>query len=861
MENFRQGDGYARVVLFDPQGRARLVAPADQELLPSPAFSAQVQAALRLKQARAMDVQRHAGELDSNLSLWVPIGVRGGPGDPAEGVLLFQVDAKPLLHRIIQPWPHSQPSAETLLVGVDQGFAVLLSARRLASEAALGWRIAMAEHPEVLAVMAAQGREGVASGLDYNGRRAVGALHRVPGTPWFLVTKVDQMDVYGPMRQRIWSTVFLLLGLITLVALAIGLVVRHQDAGRILEQLAFERERKVLAERSGHLMRHANDIILLTDLEGRILEANVAAGDHFGYGPGQFQGMHIKDLRGPEMAPQLMARFQALKAAGAARFESVYRRKDGTEFPAEVSARVIDLGGESFVLHFVREITERKAAEAALRASEERFSKAFATSPDAINITRLKDGVYLNINPSFTRMTGHRPEDVLGHSSRVEECNIWVDDGDRDRMVAELRERGEVLGFEAQFRAKDGRRIIGRMSAALLEIGDEPCVLSVTRDITQFRQDEEQRRQLESRLHQTEKLESLGSLAGGVAHDMNNVLGAILSLASSRRAGLEAADPMASALDTIATACLRGRGVVRSLLYFVRKDLEETRPLNLNDLVRDMVQLLGYTTLKRITLEMELQEPLALVQGDSGALSHALMNLAVNALDAMPDQGTLRLRTENLPGGQVRLEVRDNGEGMSAEVLAKAIEPFYTTKPLGKGTGLGLAIVFGAMQAHGGGLELRSRPGQGTEAILTFPALDPSAAAAEPAAAAQAVQGSPLTILVVDDDELIRESLVPMLEIMGHAAQAAAGGLEAMVLLQGGLAVDLVILDMNMPGINGAETLARIKAHRPGQRVLMASGYNDSEVTSLVSGFVGVSCIQKPFSMKELRHKLAEMNV
>jgi CheY-like chemotaxis protein len=398
------------------------------------------------------------------------------------------------------------------------------------------------------------------------------------------------------------------------------------------------------------------------------------------------------------------------------------------------------------------------------------------------------------------------------------------------------------------------------MSSALLMIGDEQCMLSTTRDITRFRHDEEERRQLEARLHQSQKLESLGSLAGGVAHDMNNVLGAILSLASARRAGLDPADPMATALDTIATACVRGRGVVASLLYFARKDLEHTQPLDLNDLVRDMVQLLGYTTLKRIRLEMELQDRLALIQGDSGALSHALMNLAVNALDAMPEQGTLRIRTENLPGGVVRLAVRDTGEGMTPEVLAKAVEPFYTTKPVGKGTGLGLAMVFGTMKAHGGELEINSRPGQGTEVLLTFPALDPVPAPPE-AAPEPAGSAVDLSVLVVDDDELIRESLVPMLEIMGHRAQAAPGGEEALALLRGGLQVDLVILDMNMPGLNGSETLARIKAFRPGQAVLMASGYNDSEVSRLVSGHAGVSCIQKPFSMKELKRKLAGMGL
>jgi signal transduction histidine kinase/CheY-like chemotaxis protein len=444
--------------------------------------------------------------------------------------------------------------------------------------------------------------------------------------------------------------------------------------------------------------------------------------------------MELRHLRRPEMAAELLARFQALKAAGSARFESRYLRKDGTEFPVEISARVIELGGEAFVLHFVRDISESKRVE-------------------------------------------------------------------------------------------------------------------------------EERRQLEARLHQTQRLESLGSLAGGVAHDMNNVLGAILSLASSRREGMDASDPLGSTLDTIANACLRGRGVVRSLLYFARQELEETKPVDLNELVRDMVQLLGFTTLKRIGLEVELQDPLPPVLGDRGALSHALMNLAVNALDAMPGQGTLRLRTEGLPDGKVKVSVIDNGEGMTPEVLAKAVEPFYTTKPVGKGTGLGLAMVFGTVKAHGGELELRSSPGQGTEVILTLPALEPAPAAPEPAAACAAAvpPGEPLRILVVDDDELIRESLVPMLEILGHSAQAAPGGLEALDLIRGGLDPDLVILDMNMPGIDGAETLARIKSLRPGQAVLMASGYSDSDINALASGQSGVQCIQKPFTMHELQLKIAAL--
>jgi CheY-like chemotaxis protein len=332
------------------------------------------------------------------------------------------------------------------------------------------------------------------------------------------------------------------------------------------------------------------------------------------------------------------------------------------------------------------------------------------------------------------------------------------------------------------------------------------------------------------------------------------VLAAILSLASAHRddAGLPA--PAARAMGTIVTACLRGRGVIKSLLYFARKGLEEERPLDLNALVADITQLLAHTTLKRVRPVMDLEEDLPLLVGDAGALSHAVMNLCVNAVDAMERGGTLTLRTRREPGGGLALAVTDTGEGMAPEVLAKAMDPFFTTKPLGKGTGLGLSMAFGTMKAHGGALELRSTPGVGTEAELRFPASrvqvpPPATAASSPAPEA----GRSLTILLVDDDELIREAVGPMLEALGHEVRLAAGGQEALDLLARGLEVDLVILDMNMPGITGAETLPRILVLRPGQRVIMASGYSDQDVARLVAGRPGVESLRKPYTMGEIK--------
>ncbi|HEX9081740.1 MAG TPA: ATP-binding protein, partial [Holophagaceae bacterium] len=360
---------------------------------------------------------------------------------------------------------------------------------------------------------------------------------------------------------------------------------------------------------------------------------------------------------------------------------------------------------------------------------------------------------------------------------------------------------------------------------------------------------------------QAQKLESLGILAGGVAHDMNNVLAAILGIASSLKEKMAPSSPDGHSLETVMQACTRGRGVVKGLLYFARKDLQEECAIDLNALVRDLVQLLGFTTLKRFSLETDLEAGLGSLRGDEGAISHALMNLCVNSMDAMEEGGRLTIRTRSLPGGGLELSVADTGAGMPPEVLARAMDPFFTTKPVGKGTGLGLSMVFGTMSAHGGTVELRSRIGQGTEAVLTFPASRVEAPAEPPGVPAppSAADRHALSILVIDDDELVRESVQIMLEGMGHRPVLASGGQEALDLFGQALSVDLVILDMNMPGMNGAETLVHLQSARPDLPVLIATGYSDENVKALLEGRPKVGSVRKPFSAEELGRKLADL--
>ncbi|NNM53312.1 MAG: GAF domain-containing protein [Spirochaetales bacterium] len=370
------------------------------------------------------------------------------------------------------------------------------------------------------------------------------------------------------------------------------------------------------------------------------------------------------------------------------------------------------------------------------------------------------------------------------------------------------------------------------------------------------RRAEEERRVLEARLAQVERLESLGSLAGGVAHDMNNVLGAILNTVATLRAVPEGGS-WEQALTTVTQACLRGRSVVQHLLYFAQKGLQHEVAVNLNDLVNEVVDLLKHTTLQKIHFSLDLQN-LPCVQADPSALTHALMNLCVNAVDAMPEGGTITITTRQLHG--IDLSVRDTGLGMTSEVLSHAMDPFFTTKELGKGTGLGLSQVFGTMRAHEGQLTLESFPGQGTTATMHFPTsrtLNQDGRCFEtPPEDAETPGQLSLKVLLVDDDPLIRDSLIELLELLGHSPTAAAGGQEALNLLGAGYESDVIILDMNMPGMNGAQTLAKIQEIRPSQAVLVTTGYTESDLGDLAK-HGKVMSLSKPFTAKELRTALA----
>jgi len=336
------------------------------------------------------------------------------------------------------------------------------------------------------------------------------------------------------------------------------------------------------------------------------------------------------------------------------------------------------------------------------------------------------------------------------------------------------------------------------------------------------------------------------------------VLGAILAMATTNLQAPPVSSPTQQAFETITRAAERGAKMVRSLLSFARQNPAEERELDLNMIIREEVRLLERTTLAKVRLALELASDLRPIRGDASALTNAFMNLCLNAVDAMPAQGTLTLRTRNMAPSWVEVDVEDTGTGMTQEVQAKALDPFFTTKPVGMGTGLGLSMVFSTVKAHQGQLEIWSQPGQGTRICLRFPACKPSnlpLVAVEPRETAAV--GS-RKVLLVDDDELIRGSVQALLEVLGHQVTVAASGEEALALLQTGLEPDVVILDMNMPGLGGGGTLPALRTLRPSLRVLLSTGRTDQTALNLVAAFPNVTLLSKPFTMEDLRQRIQQ---
>jgi PAS domain S-box-containing protein len=613
------------------------------------------------------------------------------------------------------------------------------------------------------------------------------------------------------------------------------------------------------AERMQAMIDNSWDILSLIDRDGRLIYNSPAAQRLHGFAPDEFAGRNTFDLMHPEDTQRVADAFQRCLAEPGLPVRARYRyaRKGGTWIWMEaVAVNLLDNPEVGAIVVNSRDITKQVEAERAVQDSESHFRSLFSNMVQGFALCRLlfKDGkpddfTYLEVNESFATQTGLR--DVVG--KRISEIAPGIRESNPElfERYGRVVETGVPERFEVYILALD---LWCAISVYRPMEGHFAAVFDVVND---RKKAEAERLRLERQLNQAQKMDSLGSVAGGVAHDMNNVLGSVLMLSSAHEAIQAPDSPAQQAFATITKACQRGRSMVRRLLDFARQDLSELKVLSLNAVVREEVLLLERTTLAQVRFAVELDDDLRAICGDYGALLHALMNLCVNAIDAMPGGGTLTVRTRNAEPGWVELEVVDTGVGMPAEVVEKAMDPFFTTKSHGKGTGLGLSIAYGTVRAHQGTMTLESAPGRGTRVVLRLPSTDITASDSEaPAAPGPEGNARRLDVLLVDDDELIRAAMGPVIQSLGHRVVLTGNAEEALEHLATGERPDVVILDMNMPGLGGKRALPRIRELQPGVPVLLATGRADQEAVDLAQAQPGVTLVPKPISTGELKAHL-----
>jgi len=516
--------------------------------------------------------------------------------------------------------------------------------------------------------------------------------------------------------------------------------------------------------------------------------------------------------------------------------------------PAEVAVLFID-------------VAPRKRAEEALRRSELRYRHLVENQHDLI-VEADVDGCLRFVSPSYCRLFGKTEGQLIGE--RFMPLIHAEDRGATLQALEKLFLPPHTCVVEQRVMTEDGWRWLAWSDKAVLdEKGDVVSIVAVGRDITA-------QHVMEERLRQSEKLHAIGQLAGGVAHDFNNQLTGILSAGELLSQALEHDPELRELADMIVTAAEHSTRLTRQLLAFARKGKLRTVPVDVHGTVQDVISLLRRSIDKRIVIRQDLSARPSTTLGDSAQLHNALLNLALNARDAMPEGGELtfasrvtalsreRIEAGHLdvaPGRYVTLDVRDTGVGMDAETKAHLFEPFFTTKDVGKGSGLGLAAVYGTLKTHRGAVEVTSERGAGSTFSLYLPLVE-TASSQEAVAQSPAVEAR-RRILVVDDERVVRDVLRRLLEKAGHQVLVADGGREGLeTYRKNHHHLDLVIVDVMMPDMDGRDVLALMREVNPGVRAVLSSGYSVDGEGALATD--GVRLLQKPYALEDVTRVIAE---
>jgi two-component system cell cycle sensor histidine kinase/response regulator CckA len=655
-------------------------------------------------------------------------------------------------------------------------------------------------------------------------------------------------------------------------------------ARTVLVVLSRARERRVSAEAKTRMRTQLEmlDVApagITINVQGKFLYANKQAAAMHGYTAEEFAQRTVPELVAPEERSRTGAIRQAILDRGAHSFTIWHSRKDGTRLHLDVQARRATWLGQDVIITVFVDLSERERVESRLRQSEDRYRLLADNVSDVISILNLETESFEYVSPSVLKLRAFTAEEATGQ--RLDVTLTAESLLQARRRISELLEAEEAGRDQAdpasdaavyhQVR-KDGTTVPTEVRARVLRDPNtqKPLLLSVSRDVSERQKSQNEREELQQQLYQSQKMEAIGGLAGGVAHDFNNLLSVIMSYTDFVLDKLPEDDRRRSDLLEVQKAGDRAAGLVRQLLAFSRKQILEPRMIDLNQVVGGIEKMLRRLLGEDVQLEVVLAEKIGTVLADPGQFEQVLMNLAVNARDAMPRGGSLTIATSNVevaespsrgsadvkPGRYVACTVTDTGSGMDEATLARAFEPFFTTKGLGKGTGLGLSTVYGIIKQSDGDVKVKSEIGRGTAITVYLPRRDAALSVSTPSPAPRASNGHE-TVLVVEDEEELRALIERILRNAGYTVLVAETGTDALALFEASHGqIDLLLTDVVMPQMSGREIAERLAAAKPTLKVLYMSGYTDEIIDRHGVLEDGMRLIGKPFTAADMSRKV-----
>lgn len=597
------------------------------------------------------------------------------------------------------------------------------------------------------------------------------------------------------------------------------------------------------------------DPVILVDTEGRLTRLNRAAALYLDVFPEEALGCHISELRPPgqeDWFPE-QALIQAREEGQKTRLESC--TTNGHTFLVTVDPCWDQKGEISGAVFVARDITALKQMQKELSKATHFLDQLIESAPLGLTFIN-SQGLIIKANSQFYQEFGYKPEDVLQRHYSF----LYVSEDEHQQVLAEIKAQGELLGRQVQLHHSLGQSVPARISIRKLH-DEEGGVFGSVCLVSNITEEVSLRRQLE----QAQKQEVIATLAGGLAHNFNNLLMVIMGLTTLVLSKITTDHPVYTDLVDIERQVRAGREITRKLLSFRRASDFKSRPLDLNNLLETTADMFARTR-PELAIHKELAPNLPAVEVDSGQIQQVLMNLLINAWQAMPGGGEITLQTravhltdwhdnnwEMEPGPYVCLSVTDTGVGMDQDTVGHLYKPFFTTKEPGHGSGLGLASAFRIMKNHRGAIQVRSKLGEGSTFTLFFPASAALPMGAEPEE--RHIVSGQGTILLVEDEPALRRVSRKLLEKLGYQVVEAANGEQALqVYAERDGGIDLVLLDLIMPGLNGLQTLERLQRLDPGVKVILCSGIADSEEENLPAG---VYFIPKPFPLETLSQKVA----